>query len=293
MVSNSGNDDAPSRDLVRRHDRPRYYASLFAPSEHRGALFALFALKAEITRIPTLVSEPGLGEIRLQWWRETLERIAAGEAAETPHFAALGVVMARYRLPVAALAALIDAHRGDLYADPPATLGDLEGFFGETESALFQLACLVLGEKRGASGAMTAEAAGHAGIAYGLALRLGGLARDLARGRCIVPAAILAAHGLSAGAMFSAPAPEAAADVVAALVDKAESHLETALGAANDLPSELKPAFLPLAVVRPLISRIRAAGSSVMATPVAVSDFKLLTRMTAAAIRPLRAGRLR
>jgi phytoene synthase len=297
-VTISGPDrEALSRDLVRRHDRPRYYAGLFSPARHRGALFALFALKVEIARIPALVSEPGLGEIRLQWWREALQRIAGGAPGETPHLAALGETIARYGLPAAPLAALIDAHRGDLYADPPATVGDLEGFFGETESALFQLACLVLAEKDGQSQAATAkhtaEAAGHAGIAYGLSLRLGALARDLARGRCIMPAEILAAHGLDAKAMFGAPAPEAAANAVAGLADKAGNHLETALAAAGELPAQLKPAFLPLAVVRPMISRIRAAGRSIFAAPVAVSDLTVLARMFAAAIRPPRGRRSR
>jgi len=295
MASGADNDETLIRDLVRRHDRPRYYASLFVPAEHRCALFALFALKAEIARIPALVSEPGLGEIRLQWWREALERIADGGTAETAHLAAIGKAIARYRLPVAPLAALIDAHRGDLYADPPATIGDLDGFFGETESALFQLACLILGEKDngGRIGAATAEAAGHAGIAYGLALRLAALARDLAGGRCIMPADMLAAHGLSAEAMFSAPAPAVAANAVAELADKAENHMDMALAAAGDLPSHLKPAFLPLAVVRPMIARIRAAGPSILATPVAVSHLKVLARMFFAAIRPPRAGRSR
>ena len=293
MVSGSDNGDALSRDLVRHHDRPRYYAGLFAPAKHRGTLFALFALKVEIARIPALVSEPGLGEIRLQWWREALERIADGGAGETPHLESLGEAIARHRLPVAALTALIDAHRGDLYADPPATLGDLEGFLGETESALFQLACLVLGENGGEGVAAAAEAAGHAGIAYGLSLRLAALAHDLARGRCIVPADMLAAHGLGAAAMFSAPVPEAAANAISELADKAGNHLETALAAAGNLPLQLKPAFLPLAVVRPMMSRIRAAGPSILASPVAVSDLKVLARMTAAAIRPPRARRSR
>lgn len=293
MGTASDSGTAVSRDLVRRHDLPRYYATLFAPAKHRGALFALYALKAEIARVPTLVSEPALGEIRLQWWREALERVADGGTGETSHLAALSEAIAHYYLPVAALTALVDAHRGDLYSDPPATLGDLEGFLGETESALFQLTCLVLGEEGGEGVAATAEAAGHAGIAYGLSLRLGALARDLARGRCIIPANNLAAHGLSAEAMFSAPVPDTAANAVAELADKAGNHLETALAATRDLPSQLKPAFLPLAVVRPMISRIRAAGPSILATPVAVSDLKLLARMAAAAIRPPRAGRSR
>ncbi len=297
MGAGPENGDALNRDLVRRYDRPRYYAGLFAPAKHRRALFALFALKAEIARIPALVSEPDLGEIRLQWWREALERIASGGPGETPHLAALGEAIVEYRLPVAPLTALVDALRGDLYADPPATLGDLEGFLGETESALFQLACLVLGEGAGegvaATAKNTAEAAGHAGIAYGLILRLGALAHDLARGRCIVPADSLAEHGLGADAMFSAPPPEAATNAVVALVDKAGKHLESALAAAGDLPSGLKPAFLPLVVVRPMMSRIRAAGPSIFANPVVVSDLRVLARMFVAAIRPPRAGRSR
>jgi phytoene synthase len=293
MVSGPDNEEALRRNLVRRLDRPRYYANLFVSAEHRSALFALFALKAEIARIPGLVSEPGLAEIRLQWWREALERIAGAQTVETPHLASLGEAIARYRLPVAALTALIDAHHGDLYADPPARLNDLEGFFGETESALFQLACMVLREEGGEAVAASAEAAGHAGIAYGLSLRLGSLARDLARGRCIVPAGMLATHGLSAEEIFTAPVPEAAVNAVIELADKAGEHLKTALAAAGELPSHLKPAFLPLAVVRPTISRIRAAGPSIFATPVAVSDLKVLARMTAAAIRPPRAGRSR
>ena len=303
MVSGSDNGDTLSRNLVRRHDRSRYYAGLFAPARHRGALFALFALKVEIARIPALVSEPGLGEIRLQWWREALERIADGGPGEgglgaTPHLAALGEAIAHYHLPVAALTALIDVHRSDLYADPPATLGDLEGFLGESESTLFQLACLVLGMNRDSKGGAavaknTSEAAGHAGIAYGLSLRLGALARDLARGRCIVPADILAAHGLNADAMFSAPVPDAAINAVVELADKTGGHLETALAVAGDLPSQLKPAFLPLVAVRPMISRIRAAGPTIFATPLVVSDLKVLARMFVAAIRPPRAGRSR
>ncbi len=287
------------RDLVRRHDRPRYYASLFAPADRRDALFALFALKAEIARIPALVSEAGLGEIRLQWWREALERIAdggqgEGGSGESPHLNSLGQAIARHRLPVAALTALIDAHRGDLYADPPATQDDLDGFFGETESALFQLACLVL-ESADADAAApnTADAAGHAGIAYGLSLRLCGLAGDLARGRCIVPADMLADRGLSAQEMFTAPVPETAAIAVSELAGKAGGHLEMALAAAGDLPAHLKPAFLPLAAVRPILAGIRAAGSSIFTVPVAVSDLKVLVRMTAASIRPPRAGRSR
>ena len=61
---------------VRELDRDRYIADLFAPAAARKHLFALHAFSAEVARIRDTVSDPVLGEIRLQWWRDAL--IAGG-----------------------------------------------------------------------------------------------------------------------------------------------------------------------------------------------------------------------
>ena len=59
--------------LLRRHDADRYLTALFAPGERREALFALYAFNLEIARMREAVSEPMMGLIRLQWWRDALE----------------------------------------------------------------------------------------------------------------------------------------------------------------------------------------------------------------------------
>src|ERR1700746_2498526 len=58
--------------LVRRHDRDRFQTALFAPARQRNALFALYAFNYEIARGRETVREPMLGQIRLQWWRESI-----------------------------------------------------------------------------------------------------------------------------------------------------------------------------------------------------------------------------
>ena len=58
--------------LVREADRDRYLATLFAPAEHRDALYALYAFNAEIARVRDMAREPMPGEIRLQWWVDVL-----------------------------------------------------------------------------------------------------------------------------------------------------------------------------------------------------------------------------
>jgi phytoene synthase len=57
---------------VRELDRDRYIADLFAPEPARRHLFALHAFSAEVARIRDTVTDPVLGEIRLQWWRDAL-----------------------------------------------------------------------------------------------------------------------------------------------------------------------------------------------------------------------------
>ena len=85
--------------LVREADRDRYLAALFAPADERGALFALYAFNAEISRVRALAHEPMPAEIRLQWWHEVILGERTGEAAANPVAAALLATLSRHGLP--------------------------------------------------------------------------------------------------------------------------------------------------------------------------------------------------
>lgn len=58
--------------MARKADPDRYVWALFLPPEARLRAFAVLAINRELCRIPHLVSEPVLGQMRFQWWRETL-----------------------------------------------------------------------------------------------------------------------------------------------------------------------------------------------------------------------------
>jgi phytoene synthase len=261
--------------LVRENDRPRYYATLFAPAALRPDLFALYGFAAEIARITDQVSEPTLGEIRLQWWREQLESVTAGQGADAPALAAIGATIARHKLPKDSLTAMIEARRADLYADPPAKLSDVEGFLGETQSAQFQLAALICGSR----GPETAEAAGHAGVAYGLARRLARFAHDRARGRTILPLDLLAMEGLAAPDVFATPAPDGLEGVIQAMTTLGRHHLRLAHMHLASIPRVALAAFLPLAGTEALLDRVDRAGARLVETPVGLPDLAVMTRI--------------
>ncbi len=71
-------DDPYCEDLVRRRDETRWLSARYAPDGARARLIALYAFHQELVQIPGAVSEPPLGEIRLQWWREALDEAMAG-----------------------------------------------------------------------------------------------------------------------------------------------------------------------------------------------------------------------
>jgi 15-cis-phytoene synthase len=153
-------------ELVRVHDRDRYIATLFAPDDKRDDLFALYAFACEVSRIPALVSEPMIGEIRLQWWLDTLTAIKANQTVDHPVAQSLAVITRSYDLPIEHLANFVEAWRIDLYADQVPSLAALEGFAGETEAALMQFAAMILDRS---AAAKASAVVGPAGTAFGLA----------------------------------------------------------------------------------------------------------------------------
>ena len=115
------------------------------------------------------VSEPPLGEYPLSLVARYARFIYANEVPAHPVAQALAAAVEAGSLPKQPLVNLIESRRFDLYDDAMPTLADLEGYLGETSSVLIQMAALILAG-RDAAGA--AEAAGLAGVAYGMALLL-------------------------------------------------------------------------------------------------------------------------
>src|SRR5919107_3112920 len=186
--------DAHCEALVREGDPDRYWASLFAPADKRGYLHALHAFNFEVSRVRESVSEALVGEIRLQWWRDALQGESRGGVRANPVAAALDDTIVQFRLPRQSLVDLIDARIFDLYEDPMPSLNDLEGYCGETSSSLTQLSGLIIAD---GSNPGTADAAGHAGVAYAVTGLLRAFPHHARQGRLYVPAAVLDAHAVT------------------------------------------------------------------------------------------------
>lgn len=246
--------------VLRETDRDRYLACLLAPVEKRGSLAALYAFHAEIARVRDIARESLPGEIRLQWWRDLLEGEADGDAMANPLAAGLTACVAEHRLPVAVLTDMIEARIFDVYNDPMESRAALEGYAGETASALIQLASLVLDP---ANAPKSAEAAGHAGVAQTVAGILLMLPIHRRRGQVYLPADLLAATGLTPEALLDGSDTAAATRAIEAFVGLGRDHLAKARAAGGVSPAN-RAAFLPVALVRPILDAAEKAGAAAL-----------------------------
>lgn len=256
---------------LRRSDPDRYLSTLYAPQPVRGDLETLYRFNAEIAAIRDRIREPLPGEVRIQWWRDVL---AGGGAAAGgyPLAEALLAVIERHSLPLDAFDRYLDARIFDLYDDPMPTRSDLEGYCGETASALIQLAAMMLEPEAAPA---FAAAAGHAGCAQAIAGLVRLLPLHRARGQCYVPADILAAAGASRDDIVAAGDGEAASRAVGAFVELGREHAARFEAEAKGMPASLRPAFLPASLARPYLERAAAAGPAVLRE---VADLSVLRR---------------
>jgi len=244
-------------ELVRAHDFARYATTLFAPVAQRRALLALYAFNVEILRVREQVSQPLPGEIRMQWWIDMLAGAGHGGVEGNPVAAELLLAIRNHRLPVGRLSRLIDEHQFDLYNDPMPTMAALEGYLGDTSSALFSLGADVAGLQS----PEIEHLARHAGLAQGIAQVIAALPLDASRRQLFVPLQLLEQHGSGMEEVFAGrqtPTLRAALD---RLIGEARAHLKTALALLENAPPEVRPVFLQLSLVARDLERMARADT--------------------------------
>jgi phytoene synthase len=247
---------AHCEDLVRRHDHDRWLADLFLPAAIRPHAHALHAFSHEVARIREGVHEALPGEVRQQWWIDAIEGEARGDVAAHPVAAALIDTVHRFSLRRSALRSLVEARRFDLYDDAMPTLRDLEGYAGETSSALFQLLALIV-DADAAPGAV--DASGHAGLAYAFTGLMRALPLTARRNQVFLPADLLARHSVTPDDVRSGRDGPGLRAALAEFRSMAVDHLGQAEAVLAELPVALKPAFVPLGLVRPYLRRLAKA----------------------------------
>ena len=135
------------QEELKQYDPDRYLISLFAPKDRQDDLWALFLFNHEISKTRFVVTETQLGLIRLQWWRDEIGKLYAGESApDNPILQGLEGAIRDFGLPRALFDNMIFAREFDLEGVAPQGIEGLINYADLTTTPLNKLALQIAGE---------------------------------------------------------------------------------------------------------------------------------------------------
>ncbi|MBL4667616.1 MAG: squalene/phytoene synthase family protein [Sneathiella sp.] len=218
-------DLSPMSTDVRRYDYDRWLSCLFAPKEARERLFAILAFNIEIARVRETVSEPLLGDIRLQWWRDALKDLSGNISKSHPVVESLHEFNKEHPVDFNLMLEMVDIRAKDLDPAPIETTGDLLVYADMTGGALHQLLYRALG---GGDNSNSIEAVVRSGRSYALTGILRAMPFHAQNGLNLMPTKALADYSLTADTVFK---PENRIDffeIVKKMTDFAQQELKEA-----------------------------------------------------------------
>ena len=169
-------------DLVKINDIDRYYAMLFAPQDKRSAVFSLLACNSEIAKIRETITEPVIGEMKMQWWRDALDDMKNGKIRNHP----IIEEMAKYDFDLklyTIIENIINARSDTLYNDKTATWASMISYIEITGGQLGQAILLAQGCKN----SEIIQKAYHLGCAWAAIGLLRALSFHAATGQAYLP----------------------------------------------------------------------------------------------------------
>ncbi len=243
-------------DEVKRFDYDRWLTTLYGPPAVREAIFSVLAFHAEIARIRETVSEPLLGDIRLQWWRDTLSSIAAGAVPAHPVAEALAKTIPNYQLNIDDFRKIIDARSRDMDPVPFNKAGELLEYADQTGGILNTLILQMTGE--------TSEdglaAARQVGKAYALTGIIRAIPYHVAQDVLRIPTDVITAHGLTADNLFTSKNREVFFGIMKELTSLAGKEQEEARLLIQRRPKTEKAAYRLASLTSLYLKRLKSVG---------------------------------
>ncbi|QBM29025.1 All-trans-phytoene synthase [Hydrogenophaga pseudoflava] len=159
-----------------------YYAFLFLPPERRAAITAFYAFCREVDDVVDEVSDLGVAQAKLGWWRQQVAQ-AFGGRADHPALQALMPHTATFGIEARHLLAVIDGCQMDLDQSRYLDFANLQQYCHLVAGIVGEVAARIFGQ----TDPRTTDYAHRLGLAFQLTNIIRDVGEDAARGRIYLP----------------------------------------------------------------------------------------------------------
>lgn len=249
-------------DLVRQYDYENFLCTLLLSNQSRPSAFAIRAFNIEVARIEDQVSDPRLGQMRMKFWEDSVEKIFANDAPKHPVALELYRASKKHKLSKRYLKRLITARADQLTS---ATFPNLEALEIYAENSVSSVYYLLL-EASGVENIHADHVASHLGKAHGITNLIRSVPHNVQRKVMSLPQDILLQHNVAHEAIFRAKVTKEFKDVVFDVASRAKTHLDKARSMSKSIPKSASLLFLPAITVDSYLERLRLSDFDVFSS---------------------------
>ena len=249
-----------------------YYAFLFLPPQRRAAITAFYAFCREVDDVVDEVSDPGVANTKLAWWRNEVHQAFAGKP-QHPVMQALWPLCAEFGIEEAMLQSVIEGCEMDLtqtrYLDYP----NLSRYCHLVAGVVGEVSARIFGQTEPA----TTAYAHTLGQAFQLTNIIRDVGEDALRGRIYLPVSELQQFDVKAHEVLNRIDSERFQSLMQFQAQRAHTLYDQALSL---LPSTdwqtQKPGLMMASIYRTLLREIEAKKFPVLQQRVALTPLRKL-----------------
>lgn len=255
-----------------------YYAFLFLPPERRAAITAFYAYCREIDDVVDEVSDPGIAQSKLDWWRSEVRSAFAGQASHPalqallPHSQTFGIE-ARHLLQV------IEGCEMDLTQTRYLDFANLKQYCHLVAGVVGEVAARIFGQ----TDPHTTDYADRLGLALQLTNIIRDVGEDAVRGRVYLPIEDLQRFDVKAhelikrGTTSDASFPQRFEALMRFQIERAQQTYDEALAMlpAQDRQTQ-KPGLMMASIYRTLLHEIAREPQLVLTRRVSLTPLRKL-----------------
>jgi phytoene synthase len=253
-----------------------YYSFIFLPSDTRRAITAFYAICRELDDVVDECHERAIAEAKLDWWREEIERFAAGNP-EHPATRALHDTPRGRHTPASLLLEIVDGMAMDLTHLRYPDFKSLNLYCYRVAGVVGEIAASLFGGERGEDDRAVRRYAHELGLAFQLTNIIRDVGEDARRGRIYLPQDELARFGVSEADLLNCLDTPGFQTLMQFQYERADACYERALAALPARERRNQRAGLVMAAIyRTLLNEIRRDRFPVLRARVSLTPLRKL-----------------
>ena len=249
-----------------------YYSFLFLPPEQRKAIMAVYAFCREVDDIVDECTNPDIAKVKLQWWRDTMEKTFQGNPQHPVQFA-LSSTIKQFQLPLKYFLEVIEGMAMDLTIHRYPTFNELSLYCYRAAGVVGLMAAEIFGYEE----PNALKYAHNLGLAFQLTNILRDVREDAARDRIYIPLDEMQRFGVTEEDVLQHRNSNAMRDLLKYQADRANEYYEKAYAylAEGDRYSQ-RSGLIMAAIYKELLHCIEKNNYQVLDGRISLSPFKKL-----------------